>query len=73
MEGMAGEPGVHHCVGASWCCGLYNAASLTTPDLSIYSSFKPHQDTAKAEGMFATVVVVLPSKFEGGQIRLSHA
>ncbi|PPR07884.1 hypothetical protein CVT24_005621 [Panaeolus cyanescens] len=29
--------------------------------------------TAKADGMFATVIVVLPSAFEGGQVHVSHA
>ncbi|EFI26739.1 2OG-Fe(II) oxygenase [Coprinopsis cinerea okayama7 len=29
--------------------------------------------TQKAGGMFATVIVVLPSAFEGGQIRVSHS
>ncbi|KAI9744730.1 MAG: hypothetical protein M1818_001655 [Claussenomyces sp. TS43310] len=35
--------------------------------------FKPHQDSEKAPGMFATLVVCLPSKHEGGNVRLSHA
>ncbi|KAF6756349.1 hypothetical protein DFP72DRAFT_284134 [Ephemerocybe angulata] len=37
------------------------------------SHFLPHQDTSKADGMFATVIFVLPSAFEGGQVHLSHA
>ncbi|KAG8921757.1 hypothetical protein FRC01_014909 [Tulasnella sp. 417] len=36
-------------------------------------SFLPHQDTEKADGMFATIVVVLPSSFTGGVAHLSHA
>ncbi|KAF6756350.1 hypothetical protein DFP72DRAFT_1044931 [Ephemerocybe angulata] len=36
------------------------------------SHFLPHQDTEKANGMFATIVVVLPSAFEGGQLHVSH-
>ncbi|KDQ15309.1 hypothetical protein BOTBODRAFT_174150 [Botryobasidium botryosum FD-172 SS1] len=37
------------------------------------SHFLPHQYTEKAEGMFATMVVTLPSAFTGGAIHLSHA
>ncbi|KIM42098.1 hypothetical protein M413DRAFT_126557 [Hebeloma cylindrosporum] len=37
------------------------------------SHFLPHQDTQKADGMFATVVVVLPSAYTGGQVVVSHA
>ncbi|KII94746.1 hypothetical protein PLICRDRAFT_96854, partial [Plicaturopsis crispa FD-325 SS-3] len=36
------------------------------------SHFLPHQDTEKAAGMFATIVVVLPSYFTGGKAVLSH-
>ncbi|KAJ7276304.1 hypothetical protein B0H12DRAFT_13854 [Mycena haematopus] len=36
------------------------------------SHFLPHQDTEKAKGMFATIVVVLPSSFQGGAAHLSH-
>ncbi|KAL3253155.1 hypothetical protein ABHI18_009682 [Aspergillus niger] len=34
--------------------------------------FLPHQDTEKADGMFATLVVCLPSKHEGGTLVASH-
>ena len=34
--------------------------------------FKPHRDTEKEEGMFASLVVQLPSSFKGGDIRVSH-
>ncbi|PPR07883.1 hypothetical protein CVT24_005620 [Panaeolus cyanescens] len=37
------------------------------------SHFRPHQDTAKANGMFATIIIVLPSAFEGGEVHVSHA
>ncbi|RXW17214.1 hypothetical protein EST38_g8644 [Candolleomyces aberdarensis] len=37
------------------------------------SHFLPHQDTYKADGMFATVVFVLPSAFEGGEVHVSHS
>ncbi|KAJ6599163.1 hypothetical protein DFH09DRAFT_27215 [Mycena vulgaris] len=36
------------------------------------SHFLPHQDTEKTKGMFATVIVVLPSPFQGGAAHLSH-
>ncbi|KAF7193013.1 MICOS complex subunit MIC60 [Pseudocercospora fuligena] len=34
--------------------------------------FKPHTDTEKVPGMFATLVICLPSPNEGGDIVLSH-
>ncbi|KAH8833950.1 hypothetical protein DL96DRAFT_1491083 [Flagelloscypha sp. PMI_526] len=37
------------------------------------SHFLSHQDTAKEPGMFASVIIVLPSKFSGGQVHLSHS
>ncbi|KZT35184.1 hypothetical protein SISSUDRAFT_197163 [Sistotremastrum suecicum HHB10207 ss-3] len=36
------------------------------------SHFLPHQDTEKSPGMFATLVIVLPTAFEGGQLHVSH-
>ncbi len=36
------------------------------------SFFKPHRDTEKEEGMFATLVIQLPSKFDGGQLVIEH-
>lgn len=33
--------------------------------------FKPHRDSEKAPGMFATLAVCLPSQFEGGDLVLS--
>ena len=35
--------------------------------------FKAHRDTEKEKGMFATMVIQLPSKFEGGKITVRHA
>ncbi|XP_028397869.1 uncharacterized protein LOC114521584 [Dendronephthya gigantea] len=35
--------------------------------------FKAHRDTEKENGMFATMVLQLPSKFEGGKITVRHA
>ncbi|KAF8908585.1 hypothetical protein CPB84DRAFT_1767012 [Gymnopilus junonius] len=37
------------------------------------SHFLPHQDTQKAERMFATVVIILPSPYAGGEVVVSHA
>ncbi|KAJ3082895.1 hypothetical protein HK102_001396 [Quaeritorhiza haematococci] len=34
--------------------------------------FKPHRDTEKEDGMFATLVIVLPSSYEGGQLIVTH-
>ncbi|KAL7548481.1 hypothetical protein ACHAWF_011759 [Thalassiosira exigua] len=36
------------------------------------SFFKPHRDSEKEEGMFGTLVLVLPSKFSGGQLVVKH-
>ncbi|KAH9849223.1 hypothetical protein C2E23DRAFT_888412 [Lenzites betulinus] len=36
------------------------------------SHFLPHVDTEKVNGMFATIVVVLPSKFTGGTVHVKH-
>lgn len=34
--------------------------------------FLPHRDTEKEEGMFATLVITLPSSYTGGELVLSH-
>ncbi|CAD6575943.1 MAG: hypothetical protein ASARMPREDX12_007652 [Alectoria sarmentosa] len=34
--------------------------------------FKPHKDTEKVPGMFGTLVVCLPSEYEGGAVVASH-
>lgn len=36
------------------------------------SFFAPHRDTEKAERMFATLVICLPSKHDGGTLIVSH-
>lgn len=36
------------------------------------SFFIGHRDTEKAPGMFATLVVVLPSQYTGGELRVRH-
>ncbi|EJD55226.1 hypothetical protein AURDEDRAFT_140854, partial [Auricularia subglabra TFB-10046 SS5] len=49
-------------------CELYKLLLYETG-----SHFLPHVDTEKANNMFATIVVVLPSVFTGGDAHLSHA
>lgn len=36
------------------------------------SFFAPHRDSEKAEGMFATLVVILPTKYTGGELVMHH-
>lgn len=36
------------------------------------SFFAPHRDSEKEEGMFATLVIVLPSLFTGGELVVNH-
>ncbi len=36
------------------------------------SFFKPHRDTEKIAGMFGTLVMCLPSRYEGGTLILEH-
>ncbi len=36
------------------------------------SFFVPHRDTEKADGMFATLIIVLPSLYSGGELVVSH-
>ncbi|KZS90678.1 hypothetical protein SISNIDRAFT_430659, partial [Sistotremastrum niveocremeum HHB9708] len=55
--------------------GVTSISGLELYKLLLYqegSHFLPHQDTEKSPGMVATIIVVLPSKFEGGQVHLSH-
>jgi hypothetical protein len=34
--------------------------------------FKPHQDTEKVDGMVATLVMILPTLYEGGELIIEH-
>ncbi len=36
------------------------------------SFFVRHRDTEKAPGMFATLIIVLPSRYSGGELRVRH-
>ncbi|KAJ7488868.1 hypothetical protein FB451DRAFT_1223132 [Mycena latifolia] len=38
----------------------------------IGSHFASHQDTEKQAGMFATIIIILPSEHSGGQVCVSH-
>ncbi|PIL31379.1 hypothetical protein GSI_06079 [Ganoderma sinense ZZ0214-1] len=48
-------------------CELYKLLLYETG-----SHFLPHVDTEKVDGMFATIVIVLPAKFTGGAVHVSH-
>ncbi|KAI0436278.1 hypothetical protein F4803DRAFT_241297 [Xylaria telfairii] len=37
------------------------------------SFFKRHKDSEKAPGMIATLSIILPSRYQGGEVHLSHA
>jgi predicted 2-oxoglutarate/Fe(II)-dependent dioxygenase YbiX len=34
--------------------------------------FKPHRDTEKEDKMFATLIIQLPTEYEGGQLIVNH-
>jgi hypothetical protein len=36
------------------------------------SFFAPHRDSEKVDGMFGTLVIVLPSQFAGGKLIVNH-
>ncbi|KDQ61180.1 hypothetical protein JAAARDRAFT_191287 [Jaapia argillacea MUCL 33604] len=62
------------------CAALGVDFAISQPRCELYklllyetgSHFLPHQDTEKANGMFATIIIVLPSRFTGGAAHLSH-
>ncbi|KAJ3933304.1 MAG: hypothetical protein NXY57DRAFT_892288 [Lentinula lateritia] len=57
-------------------CELYKLLLYEQDSQNILSyvlSFLPHQDTVKAQNMFATMIVVLPSPCTGGQVHVSHS
>ncbi|PFH45781.1 hypothetical protein AMATHDRAFT_8674 [Amanita thiersii Skay4041] len=63
------------------CRELGAAHVATPPKVEFYkllpyqtgSHFLPHSDTPKVDGMFATMVILLPSQYTGGQVHLEHA
>lgn len=55
--------------------GVVGSADAHLYKLLIYGPgdfFVPHRDTEKEPGMFATLVVTLPSVFTGGALRVQH-
>ncbi len=55
--------------------GIHQKVSATLYKLLVYekgSFFAPHRDSEKASGMFATMVVCLPSRHEGGTLVVRH-
>lgn len=57
--------------------GLPKKSTLTAElhNMLIYEPgcfFKPHQDSEKVDGMVATLVIVLPTKHEGGELIIDH-
>ncbi|KAF8908586.1 hypothetical protein CPB84DRAFT_1843480 [Gymnopilus junonius] len=75
------EPYVRKTVVRQVCESLGVEIGKQPPKLELYklllyekgSHFLPHQDTQKAEGMFATVIIILPSAYTGGQVVVSHS
>ncbi|KAI0052018.1 hypothetical protein FA95DRAFT_1533560 [Auriscalpium vulgare] len=73
----AWEPWLHATVVKDLCTslGVSQAVKCEFYKMLLYeegSHFLAHQDTEKANGMVATVVLVLPSTFQGGQVHVSH-
>src|SRR5260370_3619452 len=55
------------------CSGMNVSAKLYK--LLVYETgglFRPHRDTEKADGMFGTLVIVLPSPHSGGELIIRH-
>lgn len=57
--------------------GLPKNSKLTAElhNMLIYEQghfFKPHQDTEKSDGMIATLVVILPTEHQGGELIIDH-
>ncbi len=55
--------------------GVSGAVTARLHKLLLYgqgSFFREHRDTEKADGMFATLVIVLPSDYEGGELVIRH-
>ena len=55
------------------CSGMDVSATLYK--LQVYETgglFRPHRDTEKTDGMFGTLVVVLPSAHSGGELIIGH-
>lgn len=60
---------------ASAGLGVSGPVTVQLYKLLVYdtgSFFVGHRDTEKAAGMFATLVIVLPSVYEGGELLIRH-
>nr|GAT51563.1 predicted protein [Mycena chlorophos] len=63
------------------CTALAVNVAASQPRAELYkllvyekgSHFLPHVDTEKANGMFASIIIVLPSEFTGGDVHTSHS
>ncbi|KAG8969697.1 hypothetical protein FRB90_010714, partial [Tulasnella sp. 427] len=63
------------------CARLGVNTAASQPRVELYklllyetgSHFLAHQDSEKVDGMFATIIIILPSTFTGGTVHLSHA
>lgn len=61
---------------AATALGVQDAVTAELYKLLVYRPgdfFSAHRDTEKADGMFATLVVVLPSGYTGGELVVRHA
>ncbi|KAF9256205.1 hypothetical protein L218DRAFT_950169 [Marasmius fiardii PR-910] len=54
------------------CQALGVNFQASQPRIPLHLNFLPHVDTEKPNGMFASIIVVLPSRFTGGDAHVSH-
>ncbi|KAF7332529.1 hypothetical protein MKEN_00135500 [Mycena kentingensis (nom. inval.)] len=71
MDGVVRE--VCHTLGVNFEASKPRAELYKLLVYETGSHFLPHVDTEKANGMFASIVVVLPSAFTGGDAHTSHS
>lgn len=78
LGGKSGERSFQHILsavaGGLGCDGANVSAELYM--LLVYDEggfFKEHRDTEKSDGMFGTLVIVLPSAHRGGELVIRHA
>ncbi|KAG6834600.1 hypothetical protein H0H93_008669, partial [Arthromyces matolae] len=72
---------IHDYVISTVSKGLGVAATTVPPKCELYklllyepgSHLSAHKETEKANGMFATVLIVLPSRYTGGEVHISHS
>ncbi|SJM95788.1 conserved hypothetical protein [Crenothrix polyspora] len=63
---------VKHCVHDLGVSGDVNAELYKLLVYDTGSFFVSHRDTEKSPGMFATLVIVLPSQYQGGELVIRH-